>query len=128
MAAPESPVPAVAPAEVVVESGNLLAGLPRAGERCPEEEFLPLLRLPGLRILRIVSTGHTTPADEWYDQSDHEWVLVVKGEGRLRVEGETELRILREGDFIHLPAHRRHRVEHTDPDQPTVWLAIHYNK
>ena len=25
-----------------------------------------------------------------------------------------------------IPAHRRHRVEWTDPEAPTVWLALHY--
>ena len=30
------------------------------------------------------------------------------------------------GDFVHLPAHTRHRVEWTDPAVPTVWLAVYY--
>ena len=30
------------------------------------------------------------------------------------------------GDFVHIPAHVRHRVEWTDPHGQTVWLALHY--
>jgi cupin 2 domain-containing protein len=30
------------------------------------------------------------------------------------------------GDFVNIPAHRRHRVECTSTAEPTVWLAFHY--
>jgi cupin 2 domain-containing protein len=29
-----------------------------------------------IRIERIVSEGHASPEGFWYDQSEHEWVLV----------------------------------------------------
>ena len=29
------------------------------------------------------------------------------------------------GDYLYLPAHARHRVSWTDPQQDTVWLAVH---
>jgi len=29
------------------------------------------------------------------------------------------------GDWLHLPAHCRHRVVWTDAAQPTIWLAVH---
>ena len=29
------------------------------------------------------------------------------------------------GDWVWLPARCRHRVAWTDPDAPTVWLAVH---
>jgi cupin 2 domain-containing protein len=44
----------------------------------------------------------------------------------LRFEDEPEPRLLRPGDYLLIPAYRRHRVEWTDPTQPTVWLALHY--
>jgi len=31
----------------------------------------------------------------------------------------------RPGDWIEIPPHVRHRVEWTETDEPTVWLAIH---
>jgi len=91
-----------------------------------QEIFDVLVETSGIKIERIVSTGQQTPAGEWYDQDWDEWVMVIKGHGRLRIDGQDELIEMRDGDFIQLPAHCRHRVEWTDPDQPTVWLAIHF--
>jgi cupin 2 domain-containing protein len=85
-----------------------------------------LVERPAFRIERIVSTGQATPADQWYDQEIDEWVLVVKGSARLRIEGEAQDRELGEGDFLLLPAHCRHRVAWTRSEPPTVWLAIHF--
>jgi cupin 2 domain-containing protein len=53
-------------------------------------------------------------------------VLVLAGAAGLVFEGEAEPRVLRPGDYLLIPAHRRHRVAWTDPEQPTVWLAVHY--
>jgi len=80
----------------------------------------------GVRIERIVSTGQTTPEGHWYDQETDEWVLVVAGAARLRIEGEATDRELGEGDWIFLPAHCRHRVTWTRAEPPTVWLAVHF--
>lgn len=91
-----------------------------------EEMFDALVERPGMRIERIVSTGQATPEGEWYDQASDEFVLLVAGAARLRVEGEEQDRALNEGDWIVLPAHCRHRVTWTREDPPTVWLAIHY--
>jgi cupin 2 domain-containing protein len=30
------------------------------------------------------------------------------------------------GDYVFIPARKRHRVEWTEPQQPTVWLAVHF--
>ena len=39
------------------------------------------------------------------------------------IEGEAAPRILAPGDYVLIPPHVRHRVEWTDADEPTVWLA-----
>ena len=91
-----------------------------------DEQILQLLSRPGLRIERIVSTGQCSPPGFWYDQPDGEWVLLIRGAARLRFADEAEARQLRPGDFVDIAAHRRHRVDWTDPEQPTIWLAIHY--
>ncbi len=91
----------------------------------PEELFQTLLSAPGVRIERIVSLGHASPEGFWYDQEWHEWVLLLRGAARLVFDGESPID-LRPGAFVNIPAHRRHRVEWTDPTQPTVWLAIHH--
>ena len=85
-----------------------------------------LLGAPGLRIERIVSLGQASPEGFWYDQAEAEWVLLLAGAARLRFEGEPEARALGPGDCVHIAAHRRHRVDWTDPKRPTVWLAVFY--
>ena len=91
-----------------------------------EERFAALVSAPGVRIERIVSTGQSSPDGFWYDQDEAEWVLLVAGAAGLQFEGEEDVRGLRPGDHLLIPAHRRHRVAWTAPDEPTVWLAVHF--
>ena len=107
----------------MLKAGNLRGGLP--GAPLPDEATDVLLRRPGVRIERIVSTGQATREGQWYDQASDEFVLLVAGAARLRIEGEAEDRVLGEGDWLVLPAHCRHRVAWTRAEPPTVWLAIH---
>jgi RimJ/RimL family protein N-acetyltransferase len=90
-----------------------------------EETFEELLNSPNLRIERIVSTGQSSPDGFWFDQDQNEWVIVLRGAARLQFEPD-ELIEMRPGSYVNIPAHKRHRVEWTDPNQPTFWLAIHY--
>lgn len=104
-------------------SSNLFAALPQATS---DELFTTLVEAAHLRIERIVSHGQVSPAGFWFDQEQHEWVLVLKGAARLRFEvGMVEMK---SGDFINIPAHQKHRVEWTTPDEPTIWLAVHYGE
>lgn len=102
-------------------SGNIFSAIDRDAS---EEDLVTILARPGLRIERIVSTGQSSPPGFWYDQSDDEWVMLVSGAARIEIAGEGET-ALGPGDHLLLPAHCRHRVTWTDPDAPTVWLAIH---
>jgi len=90
----------------------------------PQEVFTTLLEASHIRIERIVSHGHTSPEGYWYNQDRHEWVIVLKGDARLRFEDR--LIEMKPGDFVNIPAHQKHRVEWTTPDEPTVWLAVYY--
>jgi cupin 2 domain-containing protein len=100
---------------------NIFSDIPVA---LSEEQFDPLLEGKELRLERILSRGHATPEGEWYDQERDEWVLLLRGSAGLRVaEGVIELR---PGDYLLLPAHARHRVEWTDRETETVWLALHF--
>jgi cupin 2 domain-containing protein len=101
---------------------NLFAEFP---DDLPEELIQTLLSTPSLRVERIVSLGHASPEGFWYDQESHEWVLLLRGAAQLRFEGNEPID-LRPGAFVNIPAHQRHRVEWTDPNGPTIWLAIHY--
>ena len=105
--------------------GNLLAALP---QRLEAEQTTALVANEKLRIERIVSTGQASPPGFWYDQEWTEWVLLVSGSAGLLFEGEAEPRVLRPGDYLLIPAHRRHRVAWTDVERPTVWLAVHYSE
>jgi cupin 2 domain-containing protein len=103
--------------------GNLFDSLPK---NLPDELIVNLVEEPGWRLERIVSTGHVTPAGEWYDQESDEWVVLLTGAARVRFESPEEVLALAPGDFLKIPAHRRHRVDWTDPDEPTIWLALHF--
>lgn len=91
-----------------------------------EERIDPLAAALGLRLERIVSTGQTSPPGFWYDQDQAEFVLLVAGAATLRIEAEAQPRHLVAGDWLVLPPHCRHRVEWTQADPPTIWLAAHY--
>src|ERR1700679_4040367 len=100
---------------------NLLAEIP--GD-LPDEVFQTLVNTEAVRIERIVSLGHTSPAGHWLDQARCEWVLVLQGAAQLELEGDPPIDLL-PGSCVNIPAHRRHRVTWTAPDEPTIWLAIH---
>ena len=90
----------------------------------PQELTQVLFAAQNVRIERIVSHGQASPPGFWYDQADHEWVVLLAGAARLQFDdGVVDLK---PGDFIEIPAHRRHRVEWTTPDVPTIWLAVFY--
>jgi cupin 2 domain-containing protein len=102
---------------------NLFASIPT---EIPAEIFQVLLETGNFRLEHIISAGQATPPGEWYDQDAYEWVALLSGGAGLRFEDEPEPRVLRPGDYLLISAHRRHRVEWTDPGRPTVWLALHY--
>ena len=103
-------------------TANLFDNIP---SQLPDELFTTLHDAANVRIERIISHGHNSPQDFWYNQPQHEWVIVLKGAARLRFEDCTVE--MKPGDFKNIPAHKKHRVEWTTPDEPTIWLAIHYN-
>ena len=100
---------------------NLLAPLPDAQTA---EAVRALVTRPGLRVERIVSFGQASPYGFWYDQEETEWVLLLAGAAALRFADEPEPRRLAPGDWIEIAPKRQHRVEWTDSERPTVWLAI----
>ena len=102
---------------------NLFADLP---DRLPKELVQTLLQAADVRIERIISHGHASAADFWYDQPQHEWVVVLKGAARLQFEdGIVEMK---PGDFINIPANKKHRVDWTTADEPTIWLGVCYGE
>lgn len=88
------------------------------------ELFQTLLARETLKIERIVSRGHATPEGQWYDQDWDEWVLLLQGQAGLAY-ADGQVTGLEAGDYLLIPAHTRHRVAWTAPDENTVWLAVH---
>jgi cupin 2 domain-containing protein len=102
--------------------GNLFDLLPVSRDK---ERFDRLIEGPGFHIERIVSSGQSSPPGFWYDQAGDEFVVLLAGAARLRFEAGDAILDLKPGDWLEIPAHARHRVEATQADPPTVWLAIH---
>lgn len=103
---------------------NLFNDLP---SNLSEELVTVLAKNQHVRIERIVSAGHASPEGFWYDQNEHEWVIVLKGEAKLAFEVGDSV-TMKPGDNVLIPAHKRHRIEWTTAEEPTVWLAIFYDE
>ncbi len=102
---------------------NLFEKLPQSLDG---EIFEEIVKNDQLTLQRITSRGDVTPGGQWYDQDQSEWVVLLAGAAKLRFENSSDLVELQPGDWLNIPAHKKHRVEWTDPTQATVWLALHY--
>jgi cupin 2 domain-containing protein len=103
---------------------NLWNHLPPAQD---DELVTRLVEGENVRIERIVSWGQHSPDGFWYDQRQAEWVMVLSGGAVLTIEGAAEPIRMHPGDHLSIPAGKKHRVDWTDGDQPTVWLAVFFD-
>jgi cupin 2 domain-containing protein len=108
---------------IKIASGNLFSGIPHA---IADEVFDTILSSDRCKIERIISRGQKSPSNYWYDQEKDEWVMVVQGAAKLKFKNGGNIIEMLPGDYLHIPAHCEHRVEWTDPDVETIWLAVHY--
>jgi len=92
----------------------------------PEEIFETIIKTNQFKIERIISSGQSTDKGKWYDQGVDEWVLLLKGSAGLLFENNNEEIIMKPGDYVNIPAHQKHRVEWTDTNEETIWLAVRY--
>ena len=104
-----------------MEINNLFEAIP---DDLDEELFEVLQQNESVKIERIVSKGQSSPKTGWYDQAENEWVIVIKGEATLEFEDKEVS--MKEGSYINIPAHTKHKVNWTNPELETVWLAVHY--
>lgn len=104
-------------------NGNVFSRIPA---KLPQELIEILLTGGDFKLERIVSSGHATPSGQWCDHDTHEWVILLTGRAGVMFEGEARVLEMGPGDYVNIPAHRRHRVEWTDTRENTVWLALHY--
>lgn len=101
---------------------NLFENIP---DDLSSEHFTDLIKEKNVRIERIVSLGHTSPDFGWYDQDENEWVAVIEGSGTILFENGIK-HTLNKGDHLNIPAHTKHKVTQTDPNNITIWLAVFY--
>ena len=103
---------------------NLLATCcPQAGE----ESTRVLASAETWRLVLIASNNYRSPLSEWIDQADHEWVLVLRGSACVALQSPDRIVDLSPGDHLLLSPHQRHRIERTDGDPGTLWLALHWD-
>ena len=102
-------------------AGNLLSEpLPDQGA----ESERVLLSAEQWRLVLIQSNDYKSPEGEWMVQKDAEWVLLLRGSAELSFRGPEERIDLSVGDPVLIAPQRPHRVERTDPDPGTLWLAL----
>ena len=102
---------------------NIFSAIP---DDIPQELLEDILTAGSFKIERIVSKGHSSPKEFWYDQDKNEWIILLRGRAGLLFEGSDDIVELKSGDYINISSHLRHRVAWTDPDTETVWIAIMY--
>jgi cupin 2 domain-containing protein len=91
-----------------------------------EELFITIYSAKNIRIERIVSQGQSSPEGFWFDQDQHEWLIVLEGNAIIHFKDDPRPVELRRGSYLNIPAHKKHRVAQTSPTEKTIWLAIHY--
>ena len=106
----------------VILKKNIFDNIP---SNIPEEIIEILIDSDQLKVERIISKGHVSPKDFWYDQDKNEFVILLKGSAKLLFEND-EQTILSAGDYLIIPSHKKHRVDWTDPETETIWLTIFY--
>lgn len=105
-----------------MDKSNIFKNLP---DNLDQEVFDLIAQNGQVKIERIISKGHTSPTEGWYDQEQNEWVIVLKGGAEIEFEGADKI-TLAQGDHVNIPAHTKHKVAWTSPDIETIWLAVHY--
>lgn len=100
---------------------NIFKNIPKV---MPEEVFQTIFESQNIKIERIISMGHKSEDDFWYDQNQSEWIMILQGKAQLEFEGGVIE--LTKGDYLNIEAHKKHRVKWTPPEEETIWLAIFY--
>ena len=105
-----------------MKTNNIFKNIPN---KLQEELFEDIISNDGIKIQRIVSQGDTTPEGEWYDQESDEWVIVLQGKATISFENEDDITLI-VGEYLNIPAYKKHRVSWTSETEQTIWIAVHY--
>ncbi|CAK1696843.1 cupin 2 domain-containing protein [Vibrio crassostreae] len=101
---------------------NIYADIPSS---LPNEMFNALISNENIRIERILSHGHSSPEEGWYNQDENEWVMVLEGQGVIEFD-DGRVVTLSKGDYINIAAREKHKVIGTVENVVTIWLAVFY--
>lgn len=105
-----------------IELNNIFTNLPA---NLDHEFFEKIIQTESFILEKIVSAGHSSPKDFWYDQEKNEFVILLSGSATIKYFDGKIFNLI-PGDYLIIPAHQKHRVEKTSDTQKTIWLAIHY--
>ena len=103
---------------------NLFANIPA---NFKEEYFEEILSTEDFFLERIISEGQITPIGTWLCEDTNEWVILLSGAAKIQFKLSGSTLSLHPGDHFTIPAGTYHRVEWTDPNAKTVWLAMHFD-
>ena len=76
------------------------------------------------RLELIVSCAFKNEDEFWFDQKEHEWLLLIRGEANLSIETLENRIDLKVGDHLYLSPHKLHRINRTDGFPGTIWLTL----
>jgi cupin 2 domain-containing protein len=107
-----------------MRSANVFLSIP---DHLPDELVDLLADNDQVRIERIVSRGHASPPGFWYEQHQDEFVLLLQGQAELELLEPKERLCLQAGDYLLIPARRKHRVVSTSSEVDCIWLAVFYH-
>ena len=108
--------------DMKLKKGNIYDKIP---SELSNELFEIIAKKDSLKIERIISKGHTTPKEKWYDQKFNEFVILIQGSAIISFEDGNNIE-MKKGDYINIPKHCKHRVEQTSSNPEAIWLAVHY--
>ena len=83
------------------------------------EIFETILKHKNIEIKKIVSNTLKTP--QTFSQKEDEFVVLLKGCAKLEINGD--IKKLKAGDFLFIPANTPHTLLKTK--KTAIWLAIH---
>lgn len=101
---------------------NIFSQIPNS---LKDEIFEDIVSSKNIKIERIISDGHTSPKEGWHESDKNEWVIVLQGNAILSYEQEKDV-VLKAGDYINIPALKKHKVSFTSKSEKTIWLAVYY--
>lgn len=94
-------------------------------EKISKEIFEEIANGSSFRMERIISPHMPNGASKWYEQEEHELVILLQGVAKIEYEN-SDIITLKQGDYITIKPMNKHRVYYTSKEPLAIWLTIHY--